>query len=273
LRALAAAALALAVLGAADGWQEELLRWRSQREAALKAEGGWLSVAGLFWLKEGANAFGSGPGNAVVLPAGASARVGVFELHGGQVTAVVDGSRRTLRPDSSDAVTVGRIKLFVIKRGGRYGIRMKDPDSSFRRKFHGLRWYPPNPAWRITARFVSQPRDIPIANVLGQTEQQHSPGYAEFDAASQHLRLYAIQEPGSRELNFILRDQTSGKETYGAGRFLDTELPANGRVVLDFNKAYNPPCAFTPYATCPLPPRENRLPVRIEAGELKYGEH
>ena len=124
----------------------------------------------------------------------------------------------------------------------------------------------------MTARWVEAPRKIPILNVLGQTEPSECPGYAEFQLGGKQLRLYPIfEEPGSKELFYIFRDETSGKETYGAGRFLYSDLPKDGKVVLDFNKAYNPPCSFTPYATCPLPPPENRMTVRIEAGEKKYG--
>jgi uncharacterized protein len=124
----------------------------------------------------------------------------------------------------------------------------------------------------VTARFVPKPRRIPIHNILGQTEPSECPGYAAFRLNGHELRLYPIMEqPGAKELFYIFRDQTSGKETYGGGRFLYSGLPRDGHVVLDFNKAYNPPCAFTPYATCPLPPPENRLAMGIEAGERKYG--
>jgi uncharacterized protein (DUF1684 family) len=179
---------------------------------------------------------------------------------------------RELKPDSSDVLKVGRLSLFAIRRGERFGIRLKDPDSEYRRGFTRLEYFPAGEAWRLTARFVPEPKKIPILNVLGQTEESECPGYAVFHLAGQELRLYPIlEEPGAKELFYIFKDQTSGKETYGAGRFLYSDLPRDGKVVLDFNKAYNPPCSFTPYATCPLPPPENRLPVRVEAGEKKYG--
>ncbi|HEY1184137.1 MAG TPA: DUF1684 domain-containing protein, partial [Bryobacteraceae bacterium] len=140
-----------------------------------------------------------------------------------------------------------------------------------RKAFHGLDYFPVSQAYRVTARWVPEPRQIPVLNVLGQTEPSQCPGYAEFRIGEKELRLYPIlEEPNAQELFYIFRDQTSGQETYPAGRFLYSALPQDGRVVLDFNKAYSPPCAFTPYATCPLPPPENRLPVRIEAGEKKY---
>jgi uncharacterized protein len=151
---------------------------------------------------------------------------------------------------------------------------LKDPGSEYLRNFHGIDNFPANQAYRVTARFTAGPRKIPILNIIGQTEQNDCPGYVTFQLNGRPLRLYPILDsPDSKSLFFVFRDETSGKETYGGGRFLDTDLPKDGKVVLDFNRAYNPPCSFTPYATCPLPPKENRLAVRIEAGEKKYGEH
>jgi len=167
---------------------------------------------------------------------------------------------------------VDRLRLYAILRAGRVGIRMKDPQSEFRRNFHGLDYFPAREDYRITAQFVPDPKKIPITNILGQTEPEESPGYVIFRLHGQEYRLRPVyDDPGSKDLFFIFKDQTSGKETYGAARFLDTAPPKDGHVELDFNKAYNPPCAFTPYATCPLPPKENRLTLRIEAGEKTYG--
>jgi uncharacterized protein (DUF1684 family) len=265
------AALAGAALFAATAFQSEVADWRKSREAALRRDGGWLTVTGLFWLREGPNRFGKEASNGITLPDG-PARAGAFTLRNGKVTAAMGGSERELRPDSNDVLKVGRLSLFAIKRGDRYGIRLKDPESPYLREFHGLEYFPANEAYRIAAKFVSEPRKIPILNVLGQTEQDDCPGYAVFRLHGRDVRLYPVlEEPDAKELFFIFRDQTSGKETYGAGRFLYSGLPRDGKVVLDFNKAYNPPCAFTPYATCPLPPKENRLAVKIEAGEKKYG--
>jgi hypothetical protein len=197
---------------------------------------------------------------------------GIFTLRRGKVSVSLDGTQREMKLDSDDPVKVGRLTLLAVKRGDKYGIRLKDPESQYRREFKGLEHFPAREAYRVTARFVPQPRQIPILNMLGQTEPSHSPGYAEFQLNGRQLRLYPILDPpDAKELFYIFRDLTSGKETYGAGRFLYSELPRDGKVVLDFNKAYNPPCVFTPYATCPLPPKENHLPVRIEAGEKIYG--
>jgi uncharacterized protein (DUF1684 family) len=267
-------------------YRAEIEKWRQQREARLKAEDGWLAVAGLFWLNEGSNNFGSHPGNAIVLPAGsAPERAGTFELKRGKVTVSVDPTRvgltaagkpvtamevRSDNPGPPDVLKLGRLSLQVIERGGRYGIRMRDPESETRRHFAGLRWFPVREDLRVDARFVPwpAPRTIPIPNVLGQVNDLPSPGYVEFTLDGRSLRLEpVIEEPGADELFYIFRDQTAGKETYPAGRFLYSAMPKQGAVVLDFNKAYSPPCAFTAYATCPLPPPQNRLPVRLEAGE------
>jgi uncharacterized protein (DUF1684 family) len=256
---------------AASSYQSEMAEWRRQREVALKRDGGWLTVAGLFWLHDGPNRFGKDHSNDIVLPDG-PAQAGVFELHEGKVTVTMEGATRELWPDSLDVAKAGRLSLFVIKRSDKYGIRLKDPGSQYRRGFHGIEYYPAKEEYRVTAKFVAQPTKIPILNILGQTEPMESPGYVAFQLNGQELRLRPVfEEPNARQLFFIFRDQTSTKETYGAGRFFYTDLPKDGKVVLDFNKAYNPPCAFTPYATCPLPPPENRLPIRVEAGEKKYG--
>ena len=260
----------MALAAVAPDYPAELSAWRRDREAKLKAEGGWLSVAGLFWLDEGANRFGTAASNQIVLPDG-PANAGTFELRRGAVAVAMNGSARVVASDSAEPVKVGRLSLFLIKRGEKFGIRMKDPQAPTRLNFRGIDYFPPKPAMRITARFVAEPKKIPILNVLGQTEPSECPGYVVFRLDGKEHRLYPIlEEPGATSLFFIFRDPTAGKETYGAGRFLDTDLPKNGKVTLDFNKAYNPPCVFTDYATCPLPPKENHLTVRIEAGEKKY---
>jgi uncharacterized protein (DUF1684 family) len=148
---------------------------------------------------------------------------------------------------------------------------MRDQQSQYRREFRGLQWYPVKPEYRVTARFVpySPPKTIPVPNIIGGTFPETCPGYAEFELRGEKLRLEPVLSDG--RLFFIFRDETSGKKTYGAGRFLYSDLAKDGIVTLDFNQAYTPPCAFTPYATCPLPPKQNRLPVAIEAGELDYG--
>lgn len=257
-------ALALLLLLAVSPFQIEHDKWRAAREASLRAEKGWLSVAGLFWLKPGVNDLD--------LPA-PSPRCRV-QLQNGKVTVTLDGVTRELRTNSPDVFESGPLSLTAIQRGPRYGVRLRDRNAAARRDFKGLRYFPVSGRYRIVARWVAEPRKLPITNVLGLTEPMDSPGHAVFRIGGQELRLTPVLEsPDSRELFFIFRDQTAAHETYGAGRFLDADLPRNGTVVLDFNRAYNPPCAFTPYATCPLPPKENRLAIRIEAGELRYGDH
>jgi uncharacterized protein (DUF1684 family) len=240
-------------------------------------------VAGLFWLKEGENRFGSDKASDIVLPPSAPAHAGVFIHHAGEtrfrvedgVAATVGGkavSTGTLHPDTDkedDVLKIGALTLQTIERGGRHGIRLKDMQSAQRKAFAGLRWFPVKDAYRIAARFVSAPTIIQVPNILGQVSDMPRPGYLVFTVNGQEVRLDpVIEEPGSNELFIIFRDETAPKETYGAGRFLYADMPKDGQVVLDFNKAYSPPCAFTPFATCPLPPKQNRLPVRIEAGEL-----
>jgi uncharacterized protein (DUF1684 family) len=267
-------------------YRAEIEQWRRNRQAALLAEDGWLTVVGLFWLKEGKNTVGAGPSNDIVLPKGSAPdQVGVFEFHDGKVsfqaaagvTVSINGRRAAtaiLKPDTSGAPGLLRIRdltMFVIERGGRYAIRLKDKNSSARRDFHGLDYFPVNERYRVRAKFVpyKPPRKIAIPNILGGTEEDTSPGYVVFRLEGREFRLVPV-ESGDM-LFFIFKDQTAGKETYPAGRFLFTGLPEKGEVELDFNKAVNPPCAFTAFATCPLPPEENILPVRIEAGGKRYG--
>jgi uncharacterized protein (DUF1684 family) len=265
------ALLAAAAMFAASTYQSEIAAWHAGREANLKAEDGWLSLAGLFWLHEGASPFGTDAGGEIVLADG-PAHAGVFHLDKGKVSVTIDGATRAVKPDSDDVIKVGRVRLLAIERGGKFGIREKDPESQARREFKGIASFPADESYRITARWVAEPRKIPILNVIGQTEDSECPGYAVFQLHGREFNLHPIlEEPGAKELFYIFKDETAGKETYPAGRFLYSGMPKDGHVILDFNKAYNPPCAFTPYATCPLPPPENRLAVRIEAGEKRYG--
>ncbi|MBV8820319.1 MAG: DUF1684 domain-containing protein [Acidobacteriaceae bacterium] len=275
-----------AATGGATTYTSEVEQWRQKREASLKAEGGWLSLAGLFWLKEGANAVGSAADSPVKLPRGPE-RIGVIEYHNGKATfrieagapVTVNGKsvrEAVLTSDAGgkpDVVKTGDCTFFVIHRGERDAIRLKDNQSETRTHFTGLHWYPVNPEYRVTAKWTpyNPPKQVAIPNILGETEHDQCPGIAEFTLRGQTIRLEPTVEDGS--LFFVFKDQTAGKETYPAGRFLHTDMPKDGKVVLDFNEAYNPPCAFTPYATCPLPTKQNRMPIRLEAGELNFGHH
>ena len=254
--------LSAAALSAVTPFEAEIAAWRRVREAALAADGGWLTVTGRFPLHEGDNRFGRGPSNDVVLPDG-SPHAGVFTLYDDKVTVKIDGVARDARPNSTEEFRVGRLRLSVFGAAGSYSVRVKDPESRIRREFHGIEYYPAREEYRVTAQFFPAPRRI---------ADSPCPGYLVFHLLGRELRLYPIMEqPNAKASLIVFRDPTTGKETYGGGRFLDVQLPHDGAVVLDFNKAYNPPCAFTPFVSCPLPPRQNRLPVRIEAGEKKYG--
>jgi uncharacterized protein (DUF1684 family) len=284
-----ALAAALAGAGTDEAYRAEVLKWRETREANLKKEGGWLSVTGLFWLKEGQNSFGSAPDNDIVLPEGPSpARAGTFDLRGQEVkvallpgvAATVDGEtagERELLPDTTgtpDVLALCRLRMHVLRRGERFAIRLKDPESAARRNFTGLAWFDVQEAARVRALFVpyDEPKMIRVPNIVGQSSDMPSPGYCVFPWEGKEVRLEGVfEEADAKELFFIFRDSTSGKETYPAGRFLYSALPQEGEVTLDFNKAYNPPCAFTAFATCPLPPPQNWMPVAMAAGEKTYG--
>lgn len=264
--------------------EAEVRKWREHRDEELRAEDGWLSVAGLFWLKEGGNSFGSGKGMSIVLPS-APENVGVLELANGVVTLrVADGvtvnvgteAVRTheMRFDGEKQpapFVVGLLKLSIIKRGERYGLRVKDKNNQPLREFKGLEWFPASESYRVVATFIpdAQPKEMIIMNVLGDELKMKSPGVLSFQLNGRTHQLRPVME-NDEKLFIIFRDQTAGKTSYGAGRFLYADLPKDGKVILDFNRAENPPCAFTPYATCPLPPRANFLPIAIPAGERAF---
>jgi len=272
---------------AGEAHVREVEQWRQERRAGLEKPDGWFSLVGLFWLEEGDNTCGSDPSNAVRLPDSAPASVGVlrrsgstvaFEAGANNVAVTVDGqqvSRAELVTDAAGeptVVEVGSIKLYLIDRGGRIGVRVKDSRSPALLAFSGLEYFPVDPKWRLAARFVpyDPPRKIAVPTVLGSIEEEPSPGAVEFQLAAGDHRLDVLPG-GEGEYFIVFGDASNGKETYGGGRFLyAAAADAAGKVVLDFNRAYNPPCAFTPYATCPLPPRQNRLGVAVLAGEKKY---
>lgn len=268
-----------------ETYQEEIERWREGREATLKGDDGWLTVSGLFWLKEGANGFGAADDNAIVLPATSSpTKAGVFDLRGDKITLRVnDGAKVTVKNQpvrelevksdvtkTPDLISVGDLTLSVIKRGARYGVRLRDKRSLARREFTKLSWFPVEASYRVRARFIpyERPREIAIASVIDETLKMTTPGLLVFQLQGREYRLQPVAE--GEKLFILFRDLTSGQTTYGAGRYLYADPPKDGSVVLDFNQAFNPPCAFTAFATCPLPPRQNRLDVGVEAGEKTY---
>jgi uncharacterized protein (DUF1684 family) len=257
-------------------------KWKADLVDDLKTN--WLSLAGLFWLKPGENSFGSDAGNTVVFPKG-PAHAGVFDLQGTDVTvkfapdarATIDGKPVTtakLQPDTSGSPTVvelGSLRIKVIVRGQRIGIRLKDVDSEEVKNYRGPTFFPLDLSYRVTATW--EPSDgkktVDVPNVLGDITPTPVAGTVVFKINGQEVRLTALGGNPSKGLSFVLNDLTSKTDTYPGGRFLETDPVVNGTVVIDFNRAYNPPCAVTPYATCPLAPKENRLAVAIPAGE-KY---
>lgn len=255
-------------------------KWKAEQIDDLKKN--WLPLAGLYWLKPGANSFGSDAANAVAFPKG-PAHAGEFDLEGNEVTIkVLPGADATLAgkaltaakldPDISghpSVVEMGTLQFHVIVRGERIGIRLKDTDSAAAHNFHGLMFYPLDMNYRVKAKWI--PSDgkntIDVPNVLGDVTPVPVAGTVLFKIDGQEQRLTALGGDPSKGLSFVFNDLTAKNETYPGGRFLDSDPVVDGTVVLDFNRAYNPPCAVTPYATCPLAPKANRLTVAIAAGE------
>ena len=268
-------------------YAQEIERWHAARIARLTAPDGWLSLVGLEWLKPGRNRVGGTADNDIVL-AGAAPHLGAVEWadDGSLVVslrsdagATIDGEAKTgavMLDDSHHSPTTvafGSVSFIAIDRGGRKGLRVRDSEAATRSGFAGIDRFPVDPAWRIVADWLplDPPFQLATGTVIGTIENYPAPGKAVFERDGQRFELYPVLEaPGDRQLFLIFADATSGKETYGAARFLYADMPRDGKIVLDFNKAYNPPCAFTPFATCPLAPPENRLGLRVTAGELKY---
>lgn len=276
---------------------EEAQRWRQDRLQRLTAEDGWLTLIGLNWLEPGGNAIGSAADSAIPLPEKFPSHLGtirlaeaedfseevVLEFIPASQSRVMVGDRvvrqpiplRTDREESPTILQSDSVSFFVIERGDRYGVRVRDKDAPTRQEFRGLEYFDYDPHWRVRARLETHdpPKTIPIADVTGSVQNEISPGTVVFDVDGRTDRLDAL-DGGPDELFLIFSDETSGKSTYGAGRYLYVPRPdSSGSLVVDFNKSYNPPCAFTDFATCPLPPPQNRLPLVIEAGERKYGAH
>jgi uncharacterized protein (DUF1684 family) len=259
-------------LAASSGYEKAVGEWRETREQQLKAQDGWLTLIGLFWLRDGDNEVGSAGSAPVKLPAGFPERAGIIEKQGARLYwRPAAGAPKLLKTDKSgapDIFQVGRIHMHVIERGTKFGVRMKDSESETRRNFTRLTWFPVREEWRVKARFIEAPKKMLFDAQAGDKQEMISPGYVEWQHGGKKLRLTPVLDQG--QLWFVFRDTTAGKSTYPAARFLYADMPEKGFVTLDFNKAYNPPCVFTPWATCPLPPPGNRLPVAVEAGEMMY---
>jgi uncharacterized protein (DUF1684 family) len=265
-------------------YRQQIEAWRTARERALAAPDGWLSLAGLFILQKGEHRVGSGADNEIVLPQSAPAHLGTIRLAQGKVWLTVtaetpvrvDGvpvEHVELVDNSSGqqptVVQVGSVSFFIHKFGNELAIRVKDSNHPAIQAFTGCKWFEIDPAYCVEGQLVreSSPAAIPVKTSVKTEAEYQSVGAVEFMLQGQSLRLLASATRKPEELFIIFRDGTAGRQTYGAGRYLYANVDETGKVVLDFNKAYNPPCAFTPYATCSLPPQANVLSFPIEAGE------
>jgi uncharacterized protein len=255
--------------------EDAIRAWQKHRNEGLRSEKGWLTLVGLFWLKPGDNSIGSAENSDMRLPKTAAEKVGILRVDGTKVMFIEpEGKEKQLSydEDKPDVIRSNSVSFYVIKRGERLGVRAKDSESPVRKSFAGTSFFPINAAMRFEARMIDEPKKVPILNVLGQTDMEESPGLVEFNHKGQSYRLRALYEDtaNGKTLYFLFKDLTSKTSTYQAGRMLNVPLPVNGKVDLDFNRAYNPPCTFTIYATCPIAPAENHLPIAIEAGEKRY---
>ena len=265
----------------------EVDTWRAQEETKLRAENGWLAVSGLLWLREGPNTFGTAESNDIILPPNSTVpHAGVFVLSEGSTTVEMNNGvealinakplppgRTRMQSDEApapDRLSLNAMSMMVLKRGVRHAIRLWDNHSDARRDFAGRKWFPIDEAWCLNARFMpyASPKPLTILNMLGDLEPANSPGIVTFAVAGVSYSLEAEGDLPEKRLFFNFRDATNGRQTYGAGRFLTTSGVVNGYVNVDFNKAVSPPCAFTPYATCPLPRNENILSIAVPVGEL-----
>jgi uncharacterized protein len=267
-----------------SSYETEIGHWRQMMDDKLRAEDGWLSLTGLYWLHPGDNTVGVNPTADIVLPSGQTPDdLGLIELANDQiilrvtaaVPVTVDGEPRmtaVLRHDHEaggpSRVQIGSITFFIIQRGSEYGVRVRDMNNPARLEFRGRNWFPLDQDYRVEGKFVphEEARVLQVVTSSGHINPITNHGTVEFVLHNQHLSLQAFAA-GENEVWLVFKDNTSGKSTYGGGRFLYAPLTEEGIVKLDFNKAYHPPCAYTPFATCPLPPKENWLPLDIPAGE------
>ncbi|HPI72473.1 MAG TPA: DUF1684 domain-containing protein [bacterium] len=270
-------------------YRAEIEAWHRRRVAQLTKPDGWLSLAGFFWLEQGENSFGRAAGNAVVFPAESCPdQMGAFIVDKNSVRLRVQPGAAILTADhtlaadgelQSDAqgrptlLFYNALSWHIIQRGGRFAVRLRDSTHVNRRTFRGIDRFPVDPAWRVKAKFIAyEPvKTLRIVNVVGQVEDQPCPGALLFTLQNREFRLDVLEEGREEPFFVIFADATSGEETYGGGRFLYVARPDSAfETFIDFNKAYNPPCSFTPYATCPLPPESNRLTIAVRAGEKRY---
>ncbi len=264
--------------------EADMAAWKQRRDTGLRKPYGWLSLVGLLWLEPGENRVGNSVNNDIILKSG-PASWGLINVTDKQVTFKTSSDLVTVNGEflneveliadidgEPNIVTSGSTQFHLIKRG-EYALRVKDSEAPTLVNFAGLDYYPVDKNWRIEGEFTpaKDGEVIQISNVLGQLEDSKLAGSIEFELGGRTYRLDAIDSDD--DLFVLFADRTNGRGTYGAGRFVYTDLAVDGRVTIDFNKAYNPPCAFTDYSTCPLPPPQNRLPVAVTAGEKEYTQH
>jgi len=277
------------VAHASEDFQRDQQLWREQRSAGLLKPDGWTSLVGLHPIEAGAHYFGSDPDNGIRLSVGPG-HIGLLRLDKGRLRFVPErglaltlneqplkGAAVLLADDSPAGPTrigfdEGKGVLTAIKRGGNYYLRVRHADAPSRTGFAGIEYWPAQQDWKVTAKFVAHPagQTIEVANIIGVVEPTPNPGAVEFEHDGRSYRIEALDQ-GGEELMLVFADRTSGHGSYSAGRYLDAPAPGtDGRLQIDFNRAYNPPCAFTAFATCPLPPAGNRLDLAIPAGEKVY---
>ena len=269
-----------------DNYQKKLLEWQKTLDANLRKENSWLALAGLFWLDEGRNTFGSIDENDIIFPdAGIPSQIGAFVVDGDDVrlevtadTPVdVDGvpaKEALLRPDVSGSPTrlkLGSLTFILIQREDGFGIRLWDANYPQSESFSGRQWYPIDENFRIEGRYerFAEEKFVSFERENGADFEAKVGGEVRFSFGGQDYALVAFEDEEDGDLFVIFHDATNGKETYGSGRYMVVSTPQEGKAIIDFNRAYNPPCAFTPYATCPLPPDQNNLSIAIKAGEKK----
>jgi len=282
-----------------DAWQKDLAKWRSEHAADLRKPAGWLSLTGLEWFQAGDSPFGSAEDNKIHIANGGPAHIGILRLQNNTVQLLpppggfpeglqIAGAPAKeqiipVEPDNdrnAPHLTIGSLNMYVIRRADRFALRVKDSKAPALVNFHGLKWYAPDAKYRVTAKWIpyTPPKSITLDTLAGTKYDQPMPGAAEFTLQGKTYRLEPVlEDPASTQLFFIIKDTTSATTTYRACRFLYTVLPDHGldkpgTLVLDFNRLENPPCAYTPYSTCPLPPAGNRLAIALPVGEQRYHE-
>jgi hypothetical protein len=273
-----------------EKWPAEEAAWRAGRDQEMRSEESWLTIAGLFWLDEGENTFGASSSNLIELPPGSAPSLGgKFIRKGAKITveaapgvALFCGGKQVARMEiragdstSPDTLALGDFRMWAIRRGDRYAVRLRDLNAPAFKGYTGLDYFPPSAAFRIEAGFVpySAPKSVKVEAKIVKRSELVSPGTVKFSLEGREYEFIAFDDEERRTYFLVFGDDTNGEETYDGGRFLDFKVDTGNQTVLNFNRAYNPPCAFTDFATCPLPPALNRFPFRLEAGEKKYNRH